>query len=86
MCNVYIVEVFLSHDSKVFSFFFSIHQIWFTCMKSNTFCLTVKVPVEVQILKICFTLPNYFVNNATEMTITYKASNTFKAQKYLVNG
>lgn len=45
-------------------------------MTRNTFCLTVKVLVEVQTLKMCFTLPNYFVNNETEMTIKYKASNT----------
>lgn len=50
MCNVYIVEIVVSHDSKSFQFLFSIYQIWFTCMKRNTFCLTVKELIEVQSL------------------------------------
>ena len=44
MCNVYLVEVFVSHDSRrSFKFLFPIYQMWFSCMKRN---LTGKVLSE----------------------------------------
>ena len=44
ICNVYLAEVFVAHDSRrSFKFLFTIYQIWFTCMKRS---LTGKVLSE----------------------------------------